>query len=91
MICMFKVMHYCWQMPLKILEINVLKYMNLILLIFICPWTSTVSLFKQARVKLESLTDIDILLMVEKGIKGGTCNAIHRYARANNKYMKKKI
>ena len=65
--------------------------MNLILLIFICPWTSTVSLFKQARVKLESLTDIDILLMVEKGIKGGTCNAIHRYARANNKYMKKKI
>ena len=63
--------------------------MNLILLIFICPWTSTVSLFKQARVKLESLTDI--LLMVEKGIKGGTCNAIHRYARANNKYMKKKI
>ena len=65
--------------------------MNLILLIFICPWTSTVSLFKQARVKLESLTDIDILLMVEKGIKGGICNAIHRYARANNKYMKKKI
>ena len=26
--------------------------------------------------------------MVKKGIKGGICNAIHRYAKANNKYMK---
>ena len=29
-----------------------------------------------------------MLLMVEKGIRGGTCHAIHRYAKANNKYMK---
>ena len=33
MIYMFKVIHYCLQMYLKILEINVFKYMNLILLI----------------------------------------------------------
>ena len=26
--------------------------------------------------------------MVEKGIRGGICNAIHRYAKADNKYMK---
>ena len=27
-------------------------------------------------------------LMVVKGIRGGICHAIHRYAKAKNKYMK---
>ena len=46
------------------------------------------SLFKKTGVKLELLTDNDMLMTVEKGIRGGMCNAIYRYAKANNKYMK---
>ena len=45
------------------------------------------SLFKKLEVEVELLTDIDILLMVEKSIKGVMCHAIHRYAIANNKYL----
>ena len=44
---------------------------------------------KKTGVELESLRDIDMLLMVEKGIRGGICHTIYMYARANNKYMKK--
>ena len=44
---------------------------------------------KKTEVKLELLTNVDILLIVEKGIRRGICHAIHRYAEANNKYMKK--
>ena len=43
---------------------------------------------KKTGVKLELLTDIDMLLMVEKGTRGGICQATHRYAKANKKYMK---
>ena len=38
--------------------------------------------------RLELFTDIDMLLMVEKGIRGGTRNTIHQYAKANKKQMK---
>ena len=43
---------------------------------------------KKTRIKLELLTVINILLLVEKGNGGGVCHAIHRYVEANNKYMK---
>ena len=44
------------------------------------------TVFKKTEVKLELLSEIDILLMVEKGIRGEMCNSIKRYAKANNKY-----
>ena len=43
---------------------------------------------KKTKVKLDLFTDIYMLLMVEKGIRGGICLSIYRYAKANNKYMK---
>ena len=43
---------------------------------------------KKTEVKLQLLTDNDMLLMAEKGIRGGICHAIHKYAEANNKYIK---
>ena len=43
---------------------------------------------KKTGAELELLIDYDMLLMVEEGIRGGICHSIHRYAKANNKYMK---
>ena len=42
---------------------------------------------KKTGVKLELLTDADMLLMVEKRIRGRIYHVVHRYAKANNKYM----
>ena len=41
----------------------------------------------KTNVKLELITDYNMLLMIEDGIRDGICHAIQRYAKANNKYM----
>ena len=42
---------------------------------------------KHAGIRLELLTDPDILLLFEQGISGGITQVVRKYASANNKYM----
>ena len=66
-------------MYLRIFKICVLKYMNLTMLVVLLHQDKT-------KVRLDFITDIDMLLLVEKGIRGGIWNSIHRYAKTNNKH-----
>ena len=69
------------NMCLKIYERDPAKFLS-------APGLAWQAALKKTKVKLDLLTDIDMLLMVEKGIRGGICHSIYRYAKANNKYMK---
>ena len=76
-------------MYLKIFKICVLKSMSLILQNFYsAPGFGWQVVLKMIKVKLDIFTDIDMLLMVRKGIRGGICHSIYWYAKADNKYMK---
>ena len=67
-------------MCLKIYELDSAKLLS-------APGLAWQAAFKKTEVKLDLLTYIDIWVMAEKGVRGGICHSIHRYAKANNKYM----
>ena len=69
------------NMCIKIYEVDPAKVLS-------APGLAWQAALKKTKVKLDLLTDIDMLLMVEKGIRGGICHFIYQYAKANNKYMK---
>ena len=69
------------DMCLKEYELDPVHFLSL-------PGLAWQACLKKTNVELELLTDYDMLLMVEEGIRGGICHSIHRYAKANNKYMK---
>ena len=52
------------------------------------PGLTWQAFLKKTEIELELLTDVDMFLMVEKGIIGGIFHATHQYAKENNKYMK---
>ena len=69
------------NMCLDICELNPVYFVS-------APGLAWQACLKKTEVKLELLTDYHMILMIEKDIRGGICQATHRYAKANNKYMK---
>ena len=68
-------------MCLKIYQLDTAKFLSDLGL----TWQAA---SKMTEVTLELLTDIEMLLMVDKETTEGIYHTIHRYAKANNKYMK---
>ena len=57
-------------------------------LFLIAPGLAWHAALEKTKVKLYLLTDISMLLMVEKGIRGGIYHAVYQQVKAYNKYMK---
>ena len=69
------------KMRLKFYHLDLVKFLS-------TPGLVWKAALKNTKVKIELLTDIDMVLMVKNGIRGGICHEIHRYTKAHNKYMK---
>ena len=88
MVYMFKVTHYYLQMFMKTLEICLEIYQLDPVYFASAPGLAWQACLKKTGVKLELITGYEMILMIKKGVRGGICQATHRYAKANNKYMK---
>ena len=55
---------------------------------FSSPGLSWDAMLKMTGIKLDLISDIDIHLFIEKGMRGGISYISKRYSKANNKYMK---
>ena len=69
------------NMYLKMYELDSAKFLEATGL----PWQAPL---KKNEMKLDLLSDIDMLLIVEKGTRGEICYSIYQYVKANSKYMK---
>ena len=68
-----------FQKCLEIYELDPARFLS-------APGLAWQVALKKTKVKLDLLTDIDRLIMVEKSIRGGICHSIYRYAKVNNKF-----
>ena len=55
---------------------------------FTTPGLSWDAMLKMTKTKLELMSDVDMFLFIEKGMRGGISYITNRYGKANNKYMK---
>ena len=69
------------NMCLEVYEFDPAKFLS-------APGLAWQAGLKNTKVKLDLLTDLDMLIMVEKGIGERICHSVYRYTKANNKYMK---
>ena len=70
------------NMCLKIYKLDVARFLT-------APGLVLKGILKKTIIYLDLLTDINMLLMVEKGIRRGICNSVYGYGKSNNKFMKK--
>ena len=54
---------------------------------YTAPGLAWKACLKKTGIRLELLLDPDMLLMFERGIRGGITQSVHRWAAANNPYM----
>ena len=67
-------MELTWEMCLKIYEIDPAKFIS-------APGLAWKAALKKTKVMWDILTDIDMLIMVQKGIRGGICHSIYQYEK----------
>ena len=72
------------NMFLEIYELDSTKFLS-------APVLAWQAALRKTKVKSDLLTDIDMLLMIEKGITGGICHSIYRYAKANSKIIHERL
>ena len=65
-----------------------IKWNNIIRRLLSAPGLAWQLALKRTKLKLHLFTDIGILLISEKDVRGGICHSISQYEKVNNKYMK---